>query len=114
MNGIPWNCVGDWETNEEYKEILELDKILTKANIPHELRKLYDGWTVLYPDSKNPVCDVVQHFGSMGGEEGKLEQMGLVAPILSEYGDVEGYLTAKVVSNRIKAHYKKLQKGETK
>ena len=72
------NGVFEYTTNKNYKSILELDKRLTKAGIPHELAKLYDGWIIGYPNVNKgyKVFDVIEHEGSYGHEEDLMEAYG--------------------------------------
>lgn len=86
--------------NDRYKEILVLDKMLTDAGIPHTLDRHLDGWIVVYPHpGTNRVMDAVEHFGSYGNQFDKLEIM---------WGkQVQGWLSAQEVFERIKAHYEK-------
>lgn len=99
--------------DESYTEILKLDKMLTEANIPHTLERLFDGWTIIYPSKdKNVVADAIQHYGSYGNAENLLEIMGLIEP--EETPDcVLGHLTAEDVFNRVSKHYEahKNEKG---
>ena len=83
----------------EYTEILELDKMLTKAKIPHTFRVLSDGFQVFYPNEDKKICDVVERRGSYGSESDLLEMCGLTLD------DVEGYLTAEESFFRIKRHF---------
>ena len=91
--------------NENYTEILKLDKMLTDAQIPHTLGRFMDGWQVIYPDKEKWVADAIEHRGSYGHEENLLEIMGLIKP--EETCDtVLGWLTAEDVFQRFSEHYK--------
>ena len=57
---------------------------------------------IWYPNRKHPVCDVICHKFSYGGDRGLLEIMGL-----TDDEDVEGYLTSEEVFKKIYAHYEK-------
>lgn len=93
-------------TDSAYQEILKLDKMLTAANIPHTLVKMFDGWQVIYPkDGARRVMDAIEHFGSYGNEQDKLEIMGLLTPEEKKNDTVLGYLTAQDVFKRIKKHW---------
>lgn len=94
--------------NEMYK----LVTLLTEAHIPFEARPCWDSTIqVCYPNaSEDMVCDAVCHNFSYGHEEGLLEIMGLVNEDV--YDDVEGYLTAEEVFNRISRHYNKNKRKE--
>ena len=88
-------------------EMAKLIKILKKNNIPFEVTSCGGAPQVWYPNRKHVVCDAVCHKFSFGGKDGLLEIMGLVDE--EEVGDeVEGYLTAEEVANRIFEHYHKV------
>ena len=88
-------------------EMAKLIKILKKSNIPFEVTSCEGAPQVWYPNRKHVVCDAVCHKYSFGGKDGLLEIMGLVDE--EEVGDeVEGYLTAEEVANRIFEHYHKV------
>lgn len=88
-------------------EMTKLIEILTKSNIPFEITPCWGAPQVWYPNRKHAVCDAVCHKFSYGGKDGLLEIMGLVDE--EEGGDdVEGYLTAEEVANRIFEHYHKV------
>ena len=94
------------ETDESYKEIFKLERLLKKADIPFEIDRLYDGWQISYPEYpiKGVICSAIQHYGSRGSQDDLIEIYGLTANGES----VEGYLTAEEVFNRIRIHYKTL------
>lgn len=93
-------------------EMTKLIEILTKNNIPFEVTSCWGASQLWYPNSKHAVCDVVCHKFSFGGKDGLLEIMGLVDE--GEVGDdVEGYLTAEEVANRIFEHRHKVLHKET-
>ena len=99
---------GAYYTNPEYTEILKLDEMLNIAGIPHVTARMFDGWQVCYPDKRvtgNLVMDAIQHYGSYGNDENRLEIMGLLTPEEEEYDDVLGHLTAEEVFGRIKKHH---------
>ena len=97
----------DYSTNSNYQEILKLDRMLTDASIPHTLDRLFDGWQVCYPTREEPelAMDAIEHYGSYGKDEDKLEIMGLLTPDEEEYDSVLGYLTAEDVFERIRKHH---------
>ena len=97
----------NYSTDSNYQEILKLDRMLTDASIPHTLDRLFDGWQVCYPTREQPklVMDAIEHYGSYGKDEDKLEIMGLLTPDEEEYDSVLGYLTAEDVFERIRKHY---------
>ena len=75
--------------NENYKAILELDKLLTAEGIPHELIRVLDGWQICYPSRRQKKGDVVQHCHSYGAGLNQLEAMGFDI----RRNDVVGFLT---------------------
>lgn len=92
-----------YNTNPIYQKILKLDKMLTEANIPHTLDKLFDGWQIGYPvrvNTRGCVMDAIEHNGSYG-----LEIMGLLTPEEAEHDDVVGCLSPEEVFERIRKHY---------
>lgn len=97
----------DYSTNSNYHEILKLDRMLTDASIPHTLDRLFDGWQICYPTREEPelVMDAIEHYGSYGKDEDKLEIMGLLTPDEEEHDSVLGYLTAEDVFERIRKHH---------
>lgn len=97
----------NYSTDSNYQEILKLDRMLTDASIPHTLDQLFDGWQVCYPTREQPelVMDAIEHYGSYGKDEDKLEIMGLLTPDEEEHDSVLGYLTAEDVFERIRKHH---------
>ena len=90
------------ETNKRYKEILKLDALLTEEKVNHILGRFIDGWIVIVytPDGENRLCDAVEHFGSYGQKEDKIEIMGGITAEEREGDSVLGYLTAEEVAKR--------------
>lgn len=85
------------------KEFFPLLERLVKNDVPFDVRRLYDGFQLFYPNIENQVCDVIIHSGSYGYQEGLLEIMGLIE---DEGGDsVVGYLHEYEVFNAIFNHY---------
>jgi hypothetical protein len=84
-------------------EMYKLINLLIKAKIPFEVEEWYDTPMVWYPSKKNFRCDVICHCGSYGHEKGLLETMGLT----TNPDDVEGYLTAETVFERIQKDFAK-------
>ena len=88
------------------KEIIRLKEMLEKENIPFDFeeRERVEGYHLIYPKySKGIVqCDisVVQHKFSYGNDVNLLEIWE------TSKNDVEGYLSAEDVFERIKRHYK--------
>ena len=88
-------------------EMIKLIEILTKSSIPFEITSCWGTPQVWYPNREHAVCDAVCHKFSYGGKDGLLEVMGLVDE--EKVGDeVEGYLTAEEVANRILEHHRKV------
>lgn len=101
---------GQYITDNRYQEILRLDAMLTERHIPHICQKFMDGWQVIYPqDGKKRVMDAIEHYGSYGNEQDKLEIMGLLTPEEKKTDSVLGYLSAKEVFSRIDRHWKETQ-----
>ena len=107
METLLMHGFGDSPLNNKYQEILKLDDMLNKANVPHILKRMFDGWQVCYPsdDEKDMVMDAIEHFGSFGKEDDKLEIMGLLTPEEEKDDLVLGHLTADEVFMRIWYHY---------
>lgn len=100
------------------KEILRLKEMLEKENIPFEFieHEEVEGYQLAYPkfSKSNEIieCDisVVQHKFSYGNDVNSLEIWE------TSKDDVEGYLSAEDVFERIKKHYeasyKQVKDGE--
>ena len=105
---IQYNCQekGINERSPKMKrEIERLVKMLENSNIPFEVTDdVMDNSDnqVWYPNYDKHICDVICHEYSYGGKDGYLEMMGLSD---NEYDDVEGWLTAEEVYNRIYTDY---------
>lgn len=89
------------------KEIFRLKEMLEKENIPFEFieRKEVEGYQLAYPKFLKPneiieAVSVIQHKFSYGNDVNLLEIWE------TSKGDVEGYLSAEDVFERIKKHYK--------
>jgi hypothetical protein len=96
----------DWYALETpkggFKEILRLKKMLEDNNIPFVFKEEFGGYHILYSGHKKEmVCSVIEHCGSYGREEDKLEIMGLLTEEELEVDEVKGYLTAEEVFGRI-------------
>ena len=88
---------------EKYREIFRLEQMLLSENIPYKLRPIFDGWQIEYPAGNGErVCSAVQHQFSYGSINDRIEIMGLT----DNDEQVQGFLTAEDVFNRISAHYK--------
>ena len=88
-------------------EILRLRQMLEEADIPHFIHQLWGGKQICYPSRENLICSVVQHGGSYGGRDGKLEIMGLLTDEEEERDSVVGWLTAEEVFARIQKDFQK-------
>ena len=89
-----------------YKEILRLKKMLENANIPFKFSDDFFGKdTKEYQIILNNDIDVVEHHGSYGNEDDKLEIMGALTIEEMECNSVKGWLTAEEVFKRFKYCY---------
>ena len=86
--------------NENYTEILKLNKMLTKAEIPHSVDRLFDGYQIIYFYKGERIADAIEHFWSYGADENLLEIMGCMTSEEEEQDEVLGYLTAEEVFKR--------------
>lgn len=84
------------EANPFYRSILELDRRLTDAEIPHIIRRLLDGWQIVYSSMESPEGDIISHFGAYGHELDLMEAMGFGLV------DVKGFLTSDEAFDLIK------------
>ena len=101
---------------KKYKEIFKLKRMLEKESIPFEFVEGF-GYG---PEMKKIYPDLLEHyqicypegFGTHGGEQDKLEIMGLLTPWERyNHGDsVIGWLTAENVFKRIKKDWEEKQK----
>ena len=80
---------GKYITDSRYQEIHVLDKMLTKASIPHTMKPFMDGFQICYPVESPP--DRV---------------MDALTPEEQEHDSVLGCLSAKDVFKRIERHWK--------
>lgn len=93
----------EWGGIPENTEMDKLIPMLCKADIPFDMAIHLGRPQIAYPSFDNTVCDVVCHWGSHGHEKGLLDIMGLCE---NNFDDVEGYLTAEDVFERIYEHWK--------
>ena len=95
--------------NGKYQEIHTLDKLLTAAGIPHTMERIYDGWRLCYPINirRKVVMDAIEHGGSYGNQEDRLEIMGLLTKEERRKSEVLGHLTAAVVFERVKTDWER-------
>lgn len=90
--------------NPRYQAILEVDRLLTEENIPHELLRLMDGWKIAYPKQDGCRFDVVEHRVSYGHESDLMEAYGY------SIDDVEGYLLVDDAMKLFRKVHKELKK----
>jgi hypothetical protein len=85
------------------KEIIRLKEMLEYENIPFEFieRKEMEGYQIVYTSNEKFICSVIQHKYSYGNDVNLLEMLGL-----TKHDDVECYLSAEDVFERIKRHYR--------
>lgn len=88
-----------------YNEILKLKEMLQNNGIPFEIDNMFGGYTIKYPSFEECVCSVIEHNGSYGHDDDKIEIMGLLTDEEYEEDTVVGWLTANDVFDRIKKHY---------
>lgn len=98
----------DWtfghETDARYQEILRLAGLMRKAGIPHQLRKVYEGWQILYPSLYGVQMDVAQHRGTGGSLNDRVELMGLKSAD-DDIGPIHSNLKAEQALKIIQQHY---------
>lgn len=90
--------------NPRYQAILEVDRLLTEENIPHELLRLIDGWKIAYPKQDGCQFDVIEHCGSYGHENDLMEAFGY------SIDDVEGRLSVDDAMKLFRKVHKELKK----
>lgn len=66
----------EMETNPKYQEILKLDELLDKIEIPHVTRKAYAGWCIECKRGKRSVGIAIQHDKTIGHEYDLIEVRG--------------------------------------
>lgn len=84
--------------------------VINPTEIPHTYKEIFDGWQICYPQTDGLIMDAIQHFGSYGGDNNKLEIQGLLTDSKAEIDSVLGWLTAENVFNRIEKHYSKFKR----
>jgi len=91
----------------EYTEIRNLAFMLWNEEIPFETRFIMNGMQVIYPNNnlEERICDAIEHDGSYGRTEDKLELMGLLTSEERKNDSVVGNLSAQEVFDRIKKHF---------
>ncbi len=111
-----YRSIGDEEhyaLNPRYQEIIKLHDMLVANDIPHIIRRIFEGWQICYNGTDNPedwLLSAIQHKGSYGNCDDKIEIMGFVTPNEGTDDDVVGWLTAEDVYGRIKKHWDSLNK----
>lgn len=101
--------------NPSYNEILKLNTMLDNAKIPHMMRRLDDGWQVIYtPYHPNFwVADAIETRYSYGAEDDLLELAGrLLTGEELKRDSVVGELTANDVFQRISKHWEEHIRGK--
>ena len=96
---LPFNIL-----NPRYQAILEVDRLLTEENIPHELLRLMDGWKIAYPKQDGCQFDVIEHRGSYGHESDLMEAYGY------SIDDVEGHLSVDDAMKLFRKVHEELKK----
>lgn len=113
--------------SKKYKAIFKLKRMLEKEGIPFEFIEgfgydkrlkstfpdLLDRYQICYPNrGSDQKISVIEGFGTYGGEQDKLEIMGLLTPWEKYHqGDsVIGWLTAENVFKRIKKDWEESKK----
>lgn len=87
--------------NPKYKEILKLKKMLENNNIGFEFDDDFiNGYQIRKVDGCSDF-DVIEHDGSYGREQDKLEIYGLLTDKERKSNSVLGWLTARNVFARI-------------
>ena len=98
----------EFPEDKNYKEIHKLHELLVTSAIPHTMKRLYDGWQIIYHYQKSykKVCSVSEYFGSFGNDQDLLELHGLFTSQEKQaFIQSVGYLTAEEVFDRINSHY---------
>lgn len=96
--------------DQEFKEILNLHKMLLSEDIPHLFRECYDGYTIRYPNVGKTICFATQRRLNKGYGSGKIDICGLQTDE-EKAGDTGTRmamvynLTGKDILKRIRDHY---------
>ena len=89
-----------------YKERIDLiDTCLTRLNIPHEVRPIWEGWQILCPWADD--ADVAAHDGTYGAKRGMVETYEFPW----DEGDVS-VLTPEEAADRIITYWNQLNGRE--
>lgn len=106
-----YRSIGDedcYALNPRYQEIITLHDMLVANDIPHIIRRIFEGWQICYSGNGNPedwLLSAVEHGMSYGNSSDKIEIMGLLTPEEEVEDSVVGYLTAEEVYGRIHKHW---------
>lgn len=87
-----------------YKEILRLKEMLNGEDIPYDFEEYEGGYHLTVPDCRRPDFSIIEHDYSFGHEADLLEIMENIQDG-NDGNDVEGYLTAEDVIERIREFY---------
>ena len=88
-------------------EIIRLKEMLEEAKIPFEFYLEKESYHICYPmGGEGRKCSVVQSSWTYGGNENKLEIMGLLTGVEREEDSVLGWLCAEEVFERIVEHWR--------
>ena len=90
--------------NPRYQAILEVDRLLTEENIPHELLRVMDGWKIAYPKQDGCRFDVVEYRVSYGHESDLMEAYGY------SIDDIEGHLSVDDAMKLFRKVHEELKK----
>ena len=66
------------KVSEEFREILNLHRLLEGAGIPHLFRECYDGFTIRYPNVGRSECFVTERRFNIGYQKKLLDICGLL------------------------------------
>lgn len=69
-------AIDERRTYEGFQEILRLDRMLTEAEIPHELFKFYEGWSIHLNEGKKVIGEAMEHCASYGYHKDLVEVRG--------------------------------------
>lgn len=111
----------------KYTEIIKLKEMLEKANIPFEftddmfntkslspktreklkdiIEEQYPAYQIIIKKNGEYLCDAIEHCGSYGNDDDKIEIMEALTEEEHEYDQVLGHLTAEEVFKRFKYCY---------
>ena len=98
------------KVSEEFREILNLHRLLEGAGIPHLFRECYDGFTIRYPNVGRSECFVTERRFNIGYQKRQLDICGLLTKEETEADTgtrmaMAYFLTSEDVFDRIRKHY---------